>query len=105
RRLWIFAMGVLASITVLVVYVTVTWFLYDSPAYPRVGRLLNGLFFVLNPLTLAFVGAVRRAFPAPSPAASVAIRVAIIAVFLGWWWLVAVVIDRVLTRRQVPQRA
>jgi hypothetical protein len=100
RRLRIFALGVTASIALTAAFFTLAWLVNDSPSYAWVGRLLIGLIEALNPLLPVFQRAILRTFPAPSPEGLVVIQVVFVALFLSWWWLVAVVVDRVLTRRQ-----
>lgn len=95
-----FFLGVALSIAVVGTFFTLAWLLNDAAEYAWIGRLLLGLFTVLNPLLVLFDRMVLRSFPAPSPAGRLAMQIAFVAAFLGWWWLVAVVVDRAGTRRR-----
>jgi len=100
RRIRIFALGVSLSVAVVGVFFWLAWVFEDSDEYAWIARLLGWLFMALNPLLPLFQRVVLRAFPAPPAAGRVAIQIAFAAAFLGWWWLVAVVADRLLLRRQ-----
>jgi len=100
RRLRIFALGITASIVLLAAFFGLAWLVNDSRSYAWIGWLLYGLFVVLNPFLPLLQRFVLRVFPSPSPRDWLAIRVAFIAVFLTWWWLVAVVADRIVSRRR-----
>jgi len=105
RRFVIFATGVVASVAVVVLFFTLAWLMNDSAEYAWVGRVLYAVFVVLNPVLPLFQRAVLRLFPAPPGAGRLAIQVAFVAFFLGWWWLVASVVDRILRQRQTTQGA
>ena len=105
RRIRIFALGVSVSVAVVGVFFTLAWLFNDSADYAWIPRLLGWLLVALNPYLPLFYRMLLRAFPAPLPAGRVAIQIASVAVFLGWWWLVAVAADRLLMRRRANHGA
>ncbi|HEY1252373.1 MAG TPA: hypothetical protein VGH97_14420, partial [Thermoanaerobaculia bacterium] len=94
RRVRIFILGVSVSVAIVVAFFWLAWLLNDSAEYAWIARVLYGLLVVLNPLLPLVQRAVVRAFPASPGAARVATQIAFVTVFVGWWWLVAVVADR-----------
>jgi hypothetical protein len=105
RRLKIFVGGVLASAVIVGVFFLFAWLLNDAAEYAWIARVLGVVFAVLNPLIVVIDRLILRRFPAPPAAGRLALKVGFVAVFFGWWWLVAVVGDRVLKQRHHDQRA
>jgi len=105
NRLLVFVLGVSASVAIVGVFFWLAWLLNDSAEYAWIARLLYGLFVALNPLLPLVQRALLRTFPAPPAGGRIAIQVAFIAAFLAWWWLVAVVVDRLLMHRRTNRGA